>query len=95
MPESIHPLLHALIVVRVQHIVREIDQQLSQASLGRCIVAEYGREGRVAERLWETLAKGLPCTSVVAQSLKRGGIRKRAFGRSVTKLTLESNARHA
>lgn len=53
---------------RVNHVVREVDEELSEASLGCSIVTEHRREGRIPEGLRETLAKSFSCSGVIAES---------------------------
>jgi hypothetical protein len=58
---------------RVNHVVREVDEELSEASLGCSIVTENGREGCIPEGFGETLAKSFTCSGIIAES-ERGTI---------------------
>ena len=55
------------VVIRVEHIVGQVDEQLGQASFGCGVVAEDGGEGCVAEGLGEALAKGFARAGIVAE----------------------------
>ncbi len=55
-------------LVVVDYAVREVDQELGEASLSGRIVAKHRGEGGVAKWLWETLAESLAGASIVAQS---------------------------
>ena len=57
----------------VGHVVAEVDEELSQAALGGCVVAEDSLEGGVTEGLGETLAERFSGAIVVAESAVRGG----------------------
>jgi hypothetical protein len=48
--------MHELLVVRSIDVVRKVDEKLSEATLGGCVVTQNGREGSIAKRLGETLA---------------------------------------
>ncbi len=66
-------MLHALEILLMlrlsfNDIVRKINQELGEASLGGCVVAEDRGEGSIPKRLRETLAQGLASTSVVTQA---------------------------
>jgi hypothetical protein len=52
----------------VGHVIAEVDEELSQAALGGCVVAKNGLEGGVAEGLGETLAERFAGAVVVAES---------------------------
>lgn len=52
-------------------IVGQVQQKLSETTLSRGVVAEHRREGGIAERLRETLAKGLASASIVTKSMPR------------------------
>lgn len=64
------PDLHVVNPIRVgvHNIVREVDEQLCEASLGSRIVSEHRRKGSVAQRLGKTLPQSLTGTCVVAQA---------------------------
>jgi len=53
--------------VRVDHVVRQVDEQLGEAPLGRGVVAEHRREGGIPERFWQALSEGLSGSGVIAQ----------------------------
>ena len=55
-------------MVGVDHIVRKIDEQLSQATFRGRVVAEHGGKGSIAQRFGETLAESLPSSRIVAQT---------------------------
>lgn len=61
--------LKTLVGVVVDNAVGQVDQQLGEAALRSSIVAEDGGESGVTKRLWETLAKSLACSSVVAEAI--------------------------
>ena len=56
------------VLVVVDNTVGKVDEQLGKAALGCCVVAEDGREGGVAEWLWETLAESFAGACVVAEA---------------------------
>ena len=56
------------VLVVVDNTVGKVDQQLSEAALGCCVVAEDGRESGVAEWLWETLTESFAGACVVAEA---------------------------
>lgn len=64
------PLLHLLkprIVGTVDHVVRKVDQKLSQAAFRGSIITKDRGKGSVSQRLWQALAESLSGTSVVTQ----------------------------
>ena len=54
-------------VAGIDNVIREVDQELCQATLSRRIVPEYGRKGGVSEGFGETLAQSLSRAGIVAQ----------------------------
>lgn len=58
------------VLVVIDNTIGKVDQQLGQAALSRCIVTEDGREGGVAKRLWEALAKSFAGAGVVAEAIQ-------------------------
>jgi hypothetical protein len=58
--------------VPIHHVVGEINQELRQAALGSCVITQDRREGRVAQRLGETLAKSFTSTIIIAQTGEGG-----------------------
>ena len=57
-----------MLIGRIHYVVRKIDQELSEAALRSGVVTKDRREGRIPERLWETLAESLASTGIVAQA---------------------------
>jgi hypothetical protein len=61
--------MHELLIVGSIHdVIGEIDQKLSETTLGRSVVSKNRREGGVAERLWKALTKCLTSASVITQT---------------------------
>ena len=56
----------ALVIGGLDNIVREIDEELRQATLGGGIVAQDGGKGRVAQRFRQALAQRFASAGVVA-----------------------------
>lgn len=52
----------------VGHVVRQVDQELSQAALGGGVVTKDGGKGSVSKGLGETLSKSFSGSTVVAQA---------------------------
>lgn len=50
-------------------LVGEREQQLGEAALGRGVVAQHGREGRVAEGFRKALAQGFTRAGVVGEAV--------------------------
>ena len=61
-------MLHRKARRAVGHIIGQVDEELRQAPLGGCVVAENGREGGIAEGFGKTLAQSLPGSAVIAQT---------------------------
>lgn len=57
-----------LVAPNIAHVVREIDEQLSEATLGCGVIAEDGRESGVTKGLGQALTKRFTGASVVAQT---------------------------
>lgn len=57
-----------VIIARFHHVVGEIDQELCETALGRCVITEDGGKGGITQRFGETLTKCLSSTRIVAQS---------------------------
>lgn len=53
---------------RFYNIIGQVDQQLSEAAFRGSIVAKYGGEGGIAERLGEALPEGFAGSGVIAES---------------------------
>jgi hypothetical protein len=61
--------MHELLIVGSIHdVIGEIDQKLSETTLGGGVVSKNRREGGVAERLWKALSKRLTSASVITQT---------------------------
>ena len=60
----------AAVVVRIG-LIGQREKELRQAALSCGVVSEYWGEGGVAERLWQALAKRLPSSCVVRESVSR------------------------
>lgn len=73
--------MHELLVVRGIDVVREVDEELCEATLGCSVIAEDRGESSIAERLGEALAQSFASASVITQTLNvsiaRGCIKKR------------------
>lgn len=55
--------------VDVRHgVVRQVDEELGEASLGRGIVPENSREGCIAQGLGKALAERFPCSGIVTEA---------------------------
>lgn len=54
--------------IRVHNIVREINQELSKASLSGRIVTEDRRKGGIPQGLWEALSESFTGSGIVTQS---------------------------
>lgn len=57
-----------MVAGRIHNVIRQVDQQLCQASLSCGIVTEHRGEGRITQGFGETLAKRFPSPCVVAQT---------------------------
>jgi hypothetical protein len=55
--------------IRIYHIVGEIDQELSKASLSGCVVTENRRKGGISQRFGKALSEGLARSGVITQSV--------------------------
>jgi hypothetical protein len=55
------------VVAGLGNIVRQVDEQLSKAPLGRCIIAEDVGEGSISQRLREALTQRLSGSSIVTE----------------------------
>lgn len=53
----------------LRDVVGQVDEELSQAALGGCVVAEDRRERGIPKRLGETLPQSLSGPAVVAQTM--------------------------
>ena len=51
-------------------IIGQVDEELCQAPLGGCVIAENGGEGGIAEGLRKTLTQSLAGSAVIAQAAK-------------------------
>ena len=58
-------------LVVVDDAVREINEQLGEATFGGGIVTKDGRESGVTEWLWKTLAKSLARAGIVTEAIRR------------------------
>lgn len=60
--------MHESMLIRVTNTVAKIDKQLRQTALCRGIVAQHGRECRIAEGFGEALSESLASACIVGQS---------------------------
>lgn len=66
--DSLHRTSGRNSVVGIVGIIREIDEQLREATLSGCVVPQDRREGCIAQRLGKALPKGFTSTVVITQS---------------------------
>lgn len=62
--------LHRNTRCAIGDIIREVDEKLSQAALSGGIVAEYGRERRIAQGFGKALTQRLARPTVITQATK-------------------------
>jgi hypothetical protein len=62
---------HLLVASRLDDVIGEINEKLSQAALSSGIIAEDRRERGIAKRLRQALAKSLASASVIAQAKRQ------------------------
>jgi len=65
---------HLLVASRLDDVIGEVDQKLSQTALSSGIIAEDRRESGIAKRLRQALAKSLASASVIAQAKQRSAV---------------------
>lgn len=56
--------------VRVDHVVRKVDQKLSEAPFRGGVVSQHRRKGCIAKRLGKALAESFTGPSVVAEPIQ-------------------------
>lgn len=54
--------------VGIDHIVREVNEELRETAFGSRIVTQNARKGRVSEGFGEALAKRLACSGIITQA---------------------------
>lgn len=63
--------LHARVVAGcIDNVIRQVDQQLREASFGGSVIAQNGRKCGIAQRLGQALAKGFSCSGIITESQK-------------------------
>lgn len=85
-------MLHRKSRCAFRDIVGEVDEELSKASLGGCIVTENGGKGGIAERFGKALTQGFSGSAIVAQAAKISLVRNK--NRDI-QLTEGNSAQHA